>query len=242
MTFKSFIKVTSLFNKTKIERFKLTVLYYKLFKSIDEIEVKEIVNFLESNGFPKANITRLKNRIKGTRDLIKGSKKDNVKIGVKAEDKLLNEFPILKEKDETLVAEETILPNTLFMGTRGYIEKLCIQINGTYENNYYDACAVCMRRLLEVLLILTYQKSNKESDIQNSPNEYRNLSFIINFTKSNNQFHISKGVLDTMDEFRKVGNLSAHRIQYNCKPKEINDIKLNFRAAVEELMYKSGLK
>ena len=38
-------------------------------------------------------------------------------------------------------------------GVRGYIEKLAIQANGCYQYGWYDACAVIVRRYLEIMII-----------------------------------------------------------------------------------------
>ena len=43
---------------------------------------------------------------------------------------------------------EKVLFHTLVKNTRGYIEKIVYQINGTYEEGWYDACGVMIRRLI----------------------------------------------------------------------------------------------
>ena len=44
---------------------------------------------------------------------------------------------------------EMVLARSLVSNTRGYIERVVAQINGTYENGWDDGCAVMIRRLLE---------------------------------------------------------------------------------------------
>jgi len=63
-------------------------------------------------------------------------------------------FPQLSEKSQDVFDEGTILPEPDYQGTRGYIESLAKQINASYEHNIFDGCAVLMRRLFEILLIL----------------------------------------------------------------------------------------
>ena len=48
---------------------------------------------------------------------------------------------------------EMVLARSLVSNTRGYIERVVAQINGTYENGWYDGCAVMIRRLLETLIV-----------------------------------------------------------------------------------------
>lgn len=51
------------------------------------------------------------------------------------------------------VPSDTILPRELFEKTRGYIERVGVQINGSYDHGYYDCCAVMCRRMAETLII-----------------------------------------------------------------------------------------
>jgi hypothetical protein len=48
---------------------------------------------------------------------------------------------------------EQVLPFSVVRGSRGYIEKVVNQVNGCYENGWFDACAVMIRRLVETLII-----------------------------------------------------------------------------------------
>lgn len=242
MTLKKFINKADLINKAEIEKAKLLIFYNSSVLGINELSPRTIATLLEDEGFAKMNTSRLLNKMKKSKDFAKGTENGTFKLSIKVTKTLASEYPEINKVDESIDADETIMPNSVFANTRGYIEKICQQINGSYEHNYFDGCAVLMRRLLEMLLILTYQKNGKESEIQDAPNEYKNLNYIINFTKSNNQFHLSKGTIDTMDDFRKVGNFSAHRIQYSCKRKDIDAVKKEFRVGIEELLYKAGIK
>jgi len=70
-------------------------------------------------------------------------------------------FVELGPPPEGLQAEQNlVVPMTLVRGTRGYIERIANQVNGAYENGWYDACAVMIRRLLETLIIEAFEKHN----------------------------------------------------------------------------------
>ncbi len=49
------------------------------------------------------------------------------------------------------------MPIALINGTRGYIERVAHQVNGCYDEGWYDACAVMVRRLLETLIIEAFE-------------------------------------------------------------------------------------
>lgn len=53
---------------------------------------------------------------------------------------------------------------------------------------------------------------------------------------------LSKEVLSVLDRFRMLGNLSAHKIQYNAKKAYIDEVITLYRVAIEELLYISKIK
>src|SRR5258708_16477680 len=44
------------------------------------------------------------------------------------------------------------LPEPMWKNTRGYIEAVCRELNGSFHHAYYNAAAVMLRRLLETLI------------------------------------------------------------------------------------------
>ena len=55
----------------------------------------------------------------------------------------------IKLRTVNTAPSQCVIPLSVVRGTRGYIERVANQINGTYENGWYDACAVMIRRVLE---------------------------------------------------------------------------------------------
>lgn len=43
------------------------------------------------------------------------------------------------------------------------------------------------------------------------------------------------------DSIREIGNYAAHRVLYNTRKKDIDNIKQTYRVCLEELYYKAGL-
>lgn len=135
----------------------------------------------------------------------------------------------------------TILPNALFEELPVNVQSLCKQINASYENNLFDCTAVIMRRLLESLLVLSYQKAGIETDIMNG-NYHVTLDKIIKNAEKNTTLALSGNTKKDMALFKDLGNYSAHKIWYNCTQGDIKPHILKYRVIIEELMYKSGLK
>lgn len=143
----------------------------------------------------------------------------------------------------TIVQSGSVLPDQLFSELPSNVKSLCRQINASYEGNMYDCTAVMMRRLLEGLLVLSYQNAGIESEIMdNSGTRHVMLDRIINNAEQNKTLALSANTRHDMSLFKDLGNYSAHKIWYNCTQGDLKPHILKYRAIIEELMYKSGVK
>ena len=147
------------------------------------------------------------------------------------------------EEEDTATVEQfgTILPDALLNSLPANVQALCKQINASYENNLFDCTAVIMRRLLESLLVLSYQKAGIEEEIMNG-NYHVTLDKIIKNAEQNATLALSSNTKKDMALFKDLGNYSAHKIWYNCTQGDIKPHIFKFRVIIEELMYKAGLK
>ncbi len=99
-----------------------------------------------------------------------------------------------------------------------------------------------MRRLLEILLIHCFEHCGIENEAKDDEGNYLRLKSIIPKAKSRTELGLSPSSKKAMDDFRELGNLSAHRNTYSCRRDDIRTSRLEYRAIVEELLYKSGLR
>jgi hypothetical protein len=152
------------------------------------------------------------------------------------------QFPQLSERSQEIIDDGTILPEALYGKTRGYIESLAKQINASYEHNIFDGCAVLMRRLEEVLLVLSYEKLGIEASVKDGNGNYLLLEGIVRNAVSNTTLSLSRNSKASVETFRELGNYSAHKITYTCKREYINQEIGEYRALVDELLHKSGLR
>lgn len=145
--------------------------------------------------------------------------------------------------DITIEQLGTILPDSIFLSLPSNVQSLCKQINASYENNLYDCTAVIMRRLLESLLVLSYQKLGIEPDIMDKSGMHHiSLDKIIKNAEQNTTLSLSSNTRKDMALFKELGNYSAHKIWYNCTQGDIKPHILKYRAIIEELFFKAGLK
>src|SRR5271165_3301650 len=97
--------------------------------------------------------------------------------------------------EEGLVAEtQPVIMTSLVRGTRGYIEKIANQINGTYENGWYDACAVMLRRLIETLIIEAFEHHRISNVIKNTNGDFLFLRELIDRTLNQTTWNLGRNV------------------------------------------------
>ena len=129
------------------------------------------------------------------------------------------EYAVLWEDNITIDSDSELIDEQKFVGKRKYLDQLIYQINHSYANNCYDAAAVLMRRLFEVLLVLSYQNYGIDDQIKDSTGKgYIMLDGIVKNAKNNQILKISR-IKSEFDTFRMVGNFSAHNITYTAGKK-----------------------
>lgn len=239
-----FIEKTELTGKGECEKAKL-LCYFHYKESFEQVFSMSLISDLFVQcGFNVPNSSRLKNK------LTKG--KEKAFVLSKEKSAMIEFIPAILQDIErnyaklwqdyiSIESSSEIIDEQKFMGKRNYLDQLIRQINHSYANNCYDAAAVLMRRLFEILLVLSYQKLKIDNQIKDSTGTgYIMLEGIVKNAKNNQILRLSR-IKNEFDTFRKVGNFSAHNITYTAGKKDIDDIKLNYRVMLEELYNKAGL-
>ena len=134
-----------------------------------------------------------------------------------------------------------VIDFNLVKGTRGYIERTVHQINGTYENGWYDACAVMLRRLIEILIIEAFEKHRITSRIKDDNGNFYRLNKLITKTYNESTWTLENNG-EILRKLKDIGNWSAHKRRYNTNRHDIDKHLTNIRLAVQELTYLAGLK
>ena len=196
---------------------------------------------MQEFGLGSPNQSRLSKNITASRAFIKTGN-NQIKLSLKKLGELEDKYPQLSIKSEEIIADDTVLPEALYLNTRGYLSSVSKQINACFQYHLYDGCAMLMRRLIEMLIILVYKHDKREAEIQDPNGGYQALSYLINYSLSKSVLKLSKDSEGTLDEFRQLGNYSAHGLEYNCRKGDIEKVRIKFRACIEELLYRSGVK
>jgi hypothetical protein len=217
--------------------------FYHLVKNGQvEFSITDILGWFDSLHFAPPNTSRLAaERLTRANGFIKGIRAGCYKLHATTITELTARIPEIPRQTLEVASDGSILPDSLLEGKRTYIERFGKQINVSYSHNLYDACAVLMRRMVEICLIHTYENLGLESTIKNGKS-YIDLKAIIKDAVANSVLNLTKDSQECLDGFRELGNLSAHQLFYNCKPEEITRVKFKFRLLIEELFNKAGIK
>ncbi|MBU8580142.1 DUF4145 domain-containing protein [Bacillus paralicheniformis] len=235
-----FIKFSKLSEKTEIEKVKLLAFYKNSNDGTNSFSIDSILQDLSDIGHPISNISRLKKNIAKSRDFKKKNKDNTYVLTPSIRDRLQKEYGSYFENTDEITSSNEVLDEGLFLGKRGYLDKLIKQINNCYTNNCFDACAVLMRRVFEVSLILAYEHHQIQDDIKDANGDYLMLEKITKNALKNKTLNISRS-RNEYNSIRELGNFAAHKIKYNTRKKDIDDIKQTYRVCLEELYYLAGL-
>jgi len=238
-----FIVDADLANKTEVTKACLLAFYHLKKEGVEEFTSADYARWIEGHNFSQPNVTRLTKKLKKSTDTIKGSKSGTFRLEHTFLKQLEASFPQLSEKSQDVEDDGTILPPVLYENTRrGYVESLAKQINGSYEHNIFDGCAVLMRRLEEVLLIMSYENLGIAAAIKDGSGQYVMLERIVADAAGNGTLNLSRNSRKSIETFRELGNYSAHKITYICRREFIKEKVDDYRALIDELLHKAGLR
>ena len=148
----------------------------------------------------------------------------------------------LEHESSVIEDYDTIMPKEIFDGLQNNFQKICKQINASYKHDLFDCTAVMMRRLLEGLLVLSFQNNGIDDGIIDKKGKIYTLDKVIKNAEQNETLKLSSNTKKYMSQFKDLGNYSADKIWFNATKNDIEPNILRFRAIIEELIYKAKLR
>lgn len=139
-------------------------------------------------------------------------------------------------------SEQAVVYLSLVSGTRGYLEKVVHQINGSYSQGWYDACAVMIRRLIETLIIECYEAHKIADRIKGPGGDFLFLRDLVAKMLDEPTWNLGRAARRALPKLKDVGDKSAHSRRYNAHRRDIDDLKNDLRQVVQELVSLAGLK
>jgi hypothetical protein len=145
--------------------------------------------------------------------------------------------------EEGLLSEsQIVVPRSIVRGTRGYIEKITNQANGCYENGWYDASAVMIRRLIETLIIEAFEKYSIEYKIKNQQGDFLYLRDLISCCLSETTWNLSRNCKQALPKLKDLGDKSAHSRRYIAVRGDLEPLLSDIRLVIQEFVFLAGLK
>ena len=138
--------------------------------------------------------------------------------------------------------DESVVYFSLVRNTRGYLERLVHQINGSYANGWYDASAVMIRRLVETLIIEVFEKHGIASNIQNSSGDFFYLRDLIGLLSAEKSWNLSRNAKAALPRLKDIGDMSAHSRRFIAQRQDIDKLIIDLRVVVQELVTLAHLK
>ena len=223
-----------------VERAVALLWYYRHTQEYEERSASELASDLHDEGFPKPNVTRLAEDLKRSRDTARGKRPSTFQVDVRrvsALDELY--LPLLGTKQ--VKVSGAVLAEGAVAGTRGYLEQLGHQINGTYDYGFFDACAVLCRRLMESLVIEVYVHRSRHHEIQQN-GVFISLDRLLAYIKGDRTITLGRATPKTMDEIKQLGDTAAHDRTYVTTQVDIDDVKARYRKMISELLGLAGIR
>lgn len=230
-----FIRKISETRISTIDRAVATLWFHSLHNENRGISIKEVSKYIELAGCAKQNITNIKQLFRRDRRIIKGTG-DTFLLRPEASTKLTEKYlPLIKAKP--LIKCDAVIPTDLFENAKGYIMKVVLQLNASYLYSLFDCCAVMSRRLLETLIIETYEALNRADEIKDHTGHYIMFSGLSDYIENDNKINLGRNTNKGLKNFKKIGDLSAHNRRFNARKTDIDQIKGDLRISCEELLH-----
>lgn len=135
-----------------------------------------------------------------------------------------------------------VIPYHLYRDTRGYITRVANQANCCYEYGCYEACAVMIRRLMEILIIEVFIKKGIENTIKDSDGNLFLLEGLIEKLLNEPKIIISRTTKPAYKKLKTLGDRAAHGRMVITPKSKIDELKNDIFEITTELLYESGLK
>ncbi|MEO6078120.1 MAG: hypothetical protein ABIP54_05000 [Candidatus Andersenbacteria bacterium] len=210
--------------------------------SLASMSALEICKTIEEAGHPRQNASRIAKMLSSDRkNTVRVPGKNTWRLHPHSRGPLNDIYSSVLSTPKPLPLTDSVLPRSLFSNTRSYIEKIVFQINSSYDYGLFDCTAVMCRRILETLLIETYEAAGRVSDVQDNNGNFKMFADLLNIFEQDKTFTMSRNGRKGLQDFKRLGDLSAHNRRYNARKEDIDRVRDGIRIASEELLHISGL-
>ena len=237
---KEFAEKLSHLDLTRVEQAIAFLWFYRHTQTFEERTATELAGDLGDEGLGRPNVTTLNRDLTRSKQTVKGKRTKTFQLHTKYVVELNAKYESLLNIKEIKVTP-SVLPFEIFQGTRTYLEKMVKQINGSYDYGFYDASAVQIRRLMESLIIEVFIHKQFADEIKVN-GAFLMLDRLISKITTHNQIHLGRSTPKAMESIKRLGDTAAHDRTYITQQQDINDMKVEIRRTIQELLDLAGIK
>jgi hypothetical protein len=220
----------------------LAILWYHDEKQADIVmSAGQLAKIIREAGLGNPHSTQLGEQIKRSGKVIATNAGYRLKVLSRAEIRGWV-VSILGETKPAVDQELGYLSKDVWDNTRGYIEKVCEQMNGCYQFGFFDAASVMMRRLVETLLIEAYEARQREAEIKDSNGNYLMLRDLVTRATGNTPIGLGRDAKEALGKIKEMGDRSAHNRRYNAVRADLDKVQSGVRVVVDELINIGSLR
>lgn len=211
------------------------------FGDSDGMTAGEIARIIRDEGLGNPNSTQLGTKLnKSSLTLKKGS---TFRLRAGAEDTIRDWVsPVLGCVTLKVDIDDGYLPGDVWKSTRGYLEKVCIQLNGCFQYGFFDAAAVMMRRIVETLIIEAYEHLKRDAEIRGADGNFLMLNGLIDKSIDINGLALGREAKRALSDLKKTGDRSAHNRRINAVKNDLDSVRTGLRVVADELICIANLR
>ena len=124
----------------------------------------------------------------------------------------------------------------IFKDCPDFISYLIPQINGCWDRQWREACALTIRRLLETLIIHLYEKRGWASEIK-GPDGYKKLQSLVDKVCGDGRIGLGKNSKEGLNHLKAFGDVAAHDYRVRIRRSDLENKRNDFRLACERLIF-----
>jgi hypothetical protein len=152
---------------------------------------------------------------------------------------------VLPAEEGEPASAHRVLPQSITLRTKNYVERIAEQMNESYERGCYDACLVMMRRLVETLIIECFE-AKSIADRAKSDGHFMMLNELVEellkVDAEPGLWNLNRKCKEALPKIKKKADMSAHARTYLARRNDVDNIKDDLRIVVEDLVHTAGIQ
>lgn len=142
-----------------------------------------------------------------------------------------------KEEERIVINGQDLIDITIIKKAPDYITDVLEEANECYRYSLYNGCAILLRKVTENLIIEAFDRNNRINEIKDKNGDFFMLKGLIDKLLNANPplWNITRNTKKSLEEIKKIGDLSAHNIKFSARKGDIDKIIEDYRLTLEEI-------